>query len=69
MAGMTKEQMKTNVKEAYAARTGKTMSDGDFNVLIDICQGIIKTMLDDAVIEVDVVGGSSAGKHQGVIKE
>lgn len=32
---------KSKINAAYTARTGKTMVDGDFNVLIDICQGII----------------------------
>lgn len=64
---MNKVAMKAKVAAAYNARTGKTMTEGTFNALIDICQGIIEEMLASAEVEVSVtvVGGSSAGVHSG----
>ena len=64
---MNKAAMKTKIAAAYNARTGKTMTEGDFNALIDLCQGIIEEMLASAeiTVSVTVVGGSSAGVHSG----
>lgn len=64
---MDKDAMKTKIKAAYNARTGETMSEGDFNALIDVCQGIIEEIIASAVVSVTVVGGSSAGVHTGTI--
>lgn len=64
---MDKDAMKTKVKAAYFDRTGQTMSDGDFNVLVDLFQGIIEEIIAGAEVEVTVTGGSSAGTHPGVI--
>lgn len=64
---MDKQAMKDKIKAAYNTRTSNTMSEGDFNVLIDLCQGIIEEIIANAVVEVNVVGGSSAGTHTGSI--
>ena len=64
---MDKAAMKAKIAAAYNARTTETMSEGDFNALIDICQGIIEELIANAVVEVNVVGGSSAGTHSGSI--
>jgi len=62
---MDKDSMKTKVKAAYNARTGLTMSEGDFNVLIDLCQGIIEEIIANSVVTgtVTVTGGSSSGTY------
>lgn len=64
---MNKQAMKDKVKAAYFARTGELMTEGTFNAIIDLCQGIIEEMIEGAVIDVTVtvVGGSSAGEHSG----
>lgn len=66
---MDKDAMKTKIKAAYFARTSDAMNEGDFNALIDICQGIIEELIAGAVVtttvSVNVVGGSSAGVHSG----
>lgn len=64
---MDKDAMKAKIKAAYNARTGLTMSEGDFNVIVDLCQGIIEEIIANAEVEVTVVGGSSAGTHSGEI--
>ena len=64
---MDKQAMKDKIKAAYATRTGNAMSEGDFNVLIDLCQGIIEEIIANAEVEVTVTGGSSAGTHSGTI--
>ena len=64
---MNKQLMKDKIKTAYAVRTGKSMSEGDFNTMIDICQGIIEELIANAVVQVTVTGGSSAGTHTGSI--
>ena len=64
---MDKDAMKTKIKNAYFTRTGEIMSEGEFNALIDLCQGIIEEIIANAVVEVTVVGGSSAGTHTGSI--
>lgn len=53
---MDKQAMKDKIKAAYNTRTGKTMSEGDFNVLIDLCQGIIEEIIAGAVVNVTVTG-------------
>ncbi len=60
---MDKAAMKDKIKAAYTTRTGLSMSEGDFNVLIDICQGIIEEIIANSVVtgSVTVTGGSSAG--------
>lgn len=62
---MDKTGMKAKVKAAYASRTELAMSEGDFNVLIDLCQGIIEEIIANSVVtgEVTVTGGSSAGTY------
>lgn len=62
---MTKEAMKAKIKAAYNTRTGLTMSEGDFQVLIDICQGIIEEIIANSVVTgtVTVTSGSSAGTY------
>ncbi len=65
---MVDADMKAKIKAKYFDRTGKAMTEGDFNVIIDVCGGIIEEIIAGAEVEVDVVGGSSAGTHQGVIK-
>ena len=57
---MTKEQMKTKVKQAYFDRTGKIMSDADSG-LIDICQGIIEELI--ANTEITVTGVTTGGSN------
>lgn len=64
---MDKQDMKDKVKAAYNTRTGNTMSEGDFNVLIDLCQGIIEEIIANAIVEVTVTSGSSAGTYQGSV--
>ena len=64
---MNKDAMKTKIKAAYFSRTGELMSEGEFNALVDICQGIIEEIIAGAIVEVTVTGGSSAGTHTGVI--
>ena len=51
---MDKASMKTKINDAYTARTGKVLSEGEFNALIDVCQGIIEEILANA--EVTVTG-------------
>ena len=58
---MDKEAMKTKIKAAYAARTGKTMAEGDFNALVDLCQGIIEEIIASAVVTGTVTSGAGAG--------
>ncbi len=60
---MDKAALKTKIKAAYNSRTGLTMSEGDFNVLIDLCQGIIEEIIANSVVTgtVTVTGGSSSG--------
>jgi tRNA A37 threonylcarbamoyladenosine dehydratase len=41
IGAMSAASCKTKVKAAYTARTGQTMNEGTFNVLLDLCQGII----------------------------
>jgi len=66
---MTKEAMRAKIVAAYFTRTGKTVSaDSDIVILIDLCQGIIEEIVANAVVKVNVVGGSSAGEHTGVIE-
>jgi hypothetical protein len=65
---MDKQSMKDKVKQAYLARTGELMTEGAFNALIDLCQGIIEELLEEAVVEVEVTSGSSAGTYEGIIK-
>ena len=60
--------MKAKIKTAYNTRTGKTMAEGDFNVLVDLCTGIILEIIEGAEVEVEVTGGSSAGTYTGEIK-
>ena len=62
---MNKNSMKDKIKAAYNARTGGTMSEGDFNAIIDICQGIIEEIIANSVVtgNVIVTGGSSAGTY------
>jgi len=64
---MDKDAMKAKIVAAYTARTGKTMSEGDFNAIVDLCEGIIQEIISGAVVSVTVSGGSSAGVHTGVI--
>ena len=67
---MDKDSMKARVKAAYNTRTGKTMSEGDFNALIDVCQGIIEELLANAEISVTVENvepGPSTASGTGVI--
>ncbi len=65
---MSDSAMKSKIKAAYNLRTSNNMAEGDFNVLIDVCAGIIQEIIAGAEVEVTIVGGSSAGTHQGVIK-
>ena len=58
---MNKDAMKAKIKAAYAVRTGKVMAEGDFNALIDICQGIIEELLAGAVITGTVTSGTGTG--------
>lgn len=62
---MDKTAMKARVAAAYNTRTGLTMSEGDFNVLIDLFQGIIEEIISESVVTgtVTVPGGSSAGTY------
>lgn len=62
---MDKQTMKDKIKAAYNTRTGLNMSEGDFNTLIDICQGIIEEIIANSVVTGTVVvsGGSSAGSY------
>lgn len=62
---MDKDAMKAKVKAAYNARTGETMSEGDFNAIIDLCQGIIEEIIANSVVTgaVTVTVGSSAGTY------
>ena len=62
---MDKQQMKDKIKAAYNTRTGLTLSEGDFNVLIDLCQGIIEEIIANSEVTgtVTVSGGSSAGTY------
>ena len=53
---MGKQPMKDKIKAAYNARTGLNMTEGDFNVLIDLCQGIIEEIIANAVVQVTVSG-------------
>ena len=64
---MNKDAMKTKVKAAYNARTSKFMTEGEFNAIIDLCQGIIEEIIAEAVVEVTVTVGSSAGTYTGTI--
>lgn len=52
---MTAAGMKAKVEAAYTARTGKTMTDGDFQVLLDLCQGIIDELVANADVQVQNV--------------
>jgi hypothetical protein len=38
---MNAANMAAKVKAAYATRTGKTLQEGDFMILQDLCAGII----------------------------
>lgn len=60
---MNKDAMKTKIKAAYNTRTGLNLSEGDFNTLVDLCQGIIEEMIAGATISGQIVipSGSSAG--------
>ena len=62
---MDKTAMKNKIKAAYQTRTGLTMSEGDFQVLIDICQGIIEEIIANSVVTgtVTINSGSSAGTY------
>jgi len=53
---MAKQSMKDKIKAAYNTRTGLNMTEGDFNVIIDVCQGIIEEIIANAVVEVTVSG-------------
>ena len=64
---MDKTTMRTKIKQAYFDRTGEIMSNQEL-VLLDVCQGIIEELLANAVTEVVIPGGSSAGTYLGVIK-
>ena len=64
---MDKNAMKAKVKAAYLTRTGLTMSEGDFNVLIDLCQGIIEELIANAVVEVTGVQTGSSTRTGSII--
>jgi len=51
---MDKTAMKNKIKAAYLARTTNVMSEGEFQVLIDICQGIIEEIIASAVVNTTV---------------
>lgn len=63
---MDKTAMRTKIKQAYFNRTGLIMSDIEL-ALLDVCQGVIEEIIAAAIVEVNVVGGSSAGTHTGSI--
>ena len=63
---MDKVEMKAKIAAAYTLRTGEVMSEGEFNALIDICQGIIEELLANAVIEVSGIT-PGVGTANGVI--
>lgn len=58
---MDANNMVQKVKDAYEARTGETMTDGTFNVLVDLCQGIIDEITENASINGTVTSGPGAG--------
>jgi hypothetical protein len=37
--------MKSKIMAAYTARTGMSMTDGAFDVLIDVCTGIVQEIV------------------------
>ena len=62
---MDKNAMKAKIKAAYNTRTSKTMTEGEFNTIIDICQGIIEEIIASSVVtgQITIPGGSSAGVY------
>jgi hypothetical protein len=61
---MTAAGMKAKVEAAYLARTGQAMEAGLFNVLIDLCTGIVLEIQQNAKvtagIPVSTTGGPTA---------
>lgn len=62
---MDKQAMKDKIKDAHFNRTGNNMTEGDFNALIDICQGIIEEIIANSLVTgtITIPGGSSAGVY------
>jgi hypothetical protein len=64
---MTSASAKAKIKAAYQSRTGNTMTDGDFEAIVDVCEGIIQELIANMVIQSAgtciVSGGSSSGSH------
>jgi len=60
---MTDAGMKAKIKAAYNSRTGLTMTEGDFQVIIDLCKGIIEEIITNSLVTgtVTVPSGPSAG--------
>lgn len=51
---MSASSCKSKIMADYASRTGQTMTDGTFNTLVDICQGIIDEITADAELTVAI---------------
>lgn len=69
---MTAASMVNKVKAAYQARTGQTMQEGTFNVLLDLCTGIIEEIQQNAKVQpgisVTTTTGSGATTAEGTIQ-
>lgn len=53
-AAMDKDSCVTKIKAAYTARTGQAMTDGAFNVVVDICKGIIDEIVANAKVQTGI---------------
>lgn len=51
LAAMSADSCKTKIKAAYHARTGEEMAEGQFNAIVDLCQGIIDEIKANAQVQ------------------